>query len=110
MAVRSKRELDALTTTTATEIYVCPTGFVAKVDKLSLSNTATTDNTPCIIYIGTSAAAGTTIIPSLTVPANDKVDVAIANHTLEAGDKIYVKPGAATNLVSRLSLVERTQP
>lgn len=110
MAVRSQRVLSALTTTTATSVYTCPTGFVAKIDKLSLSNTATTDNTPCIIYVGSSAATGTTIIPSLTVPANSQETVAIANHVLEATDQIFVKPGAATNLVVRLSVTERTQP
>ena len=110
MAVRTQRILSALTTTTATSVYTCPAGFVAKIDKLTLSNTATTDNSNCIIYKGTSAATGTIIIPAVTVPASSAENPSVANHALEASDQVFVKPGAATNLNVHLTITERTQP
>lgn len=110
MAVRTQEVLASLTTTTATQVYVCPAGFVAKIDKLTLTNTATTDNSGCIVYKGTSAATGTIFIPSITVPASSPENLSIANHALEAGSKIFVEPGAATNLNVHLTVTERTQP
>lgn len=112
MAVRSQAYQSNLTTTTGTTtVYTVPTGFVAKIDKLQLTNYDTTsDCSGTIVYIGGTADANI-IVPNNTTPKNDFTTPSIANHTLTAGDTVIVKKGAGPTAFNvYLSVTERTQP
>ena len=112
MAVRSQDYQSNLTTTTGTTtVYTVPTGFVAKVDKITLTNYDTsTDCSGTIIYFGGTADANI-IEPSITIPKNDKSQPSISNHTLGAGTTLIVKKGAGPTAINvNLSVTERTQP
>lgn len=110
MAVRSKKASGAFTTTASTAIYTCPTGFVAKADKLTLTNDHTADAQVAPIHFGSAATAANVIIPTITVPSDDYVSPSVSNHTLTAGESVYLACSAITGLTYRLSITERTQP
>jgi hypothetical protein len=109
MAVRSKKVNGAVGATGSTLYYTVPTGFVAKVDKATFTNESTTDHQITALRFGANDAAST-IIPTLTVPADDYVSPSVSNHTLEAGETIYWAASTASGLTYRLSITERTQP
>jgi len=109
MAVRSKKENGAIGATASTLYYTVPTGFVAKVDKITFTNESTTDHQITALRFGANTAAST-IIPSLTVPADDWVSPSVSNHTLAAGETIYFATTTSSGLTYRLSVTERTQP
>lgn len=109
MAVRSKKENGAIGATASTLYYTVPTGFVAKVDKITFTNESTADHQITALRFGADNTAST-IIPTITVPANDWVSPSVSNHTLAGGETIYWAASTTSGLTYRLSVTERTQP
>ena len=110
MAVRSKRVQTLLSTTAANyTIYTTPTGFVAKVDKITFTNPSTTDSSGHVLMFGGTGVANE-IIPTLSVPKNDSVSPSVSNHTLASGDTVVITFGGGVNINAYLSITERTQP
>lgn len=109
MAVRSKKENGAISVGTSTAYYTVPTGFVAKVDKITFTNESTADHQITGLRFGADNAAST-IIPTITVPANDFISPSVSNHTLESAETIYWAASTTSGLTYRLSVTERTQP
>ena len=108
MSIRNKRFRAQLDTTATVLIYTVPDGSVAKVDKLTLSNTDTTQVSGANVFVGGTAAANKVFGP-LAIPASEAITPSLANHTLEAGDSVHLQVGTAAQINYYLSVVQRTQ-
>lgn len=97
-----------IATTDAVTVYTAGTGFVGRIDKFTLVNTTTNDVTGCKVYVG-GTGTGDEIVTDLTVPAQDEVQVAVANHAVQAGDALNVSVGTATAVNYYVTITERTQ-
>ena len=97
-----------IATTDAVTVYTAGTGFVGRIDKFTLVNTTTTDVTGCKVMVGGTSTSDE-IVTDLTVPAEDEVQVAVANHAVQAGDALNVKVGTATAVNYYVTITERTQ-
>jgi hypothetical protein len=97
-----------IATTAALEVYTAGTGFVGRIDKFTLVNTTTNDVTACKVFVG-GTGTGDQIVTDLTVPAQDEVQVAVANHAIQAGDALNVQVGTATAINYYVTITERTQ-
>lgn len=97
-----------LSTTAAVTVYTAGTGFVGRIDKFTLINTTTNDVTGCKVYVG-GTGTGDQVVTNLTVPAQDEVQVAVANHGIQAGDALLVQVGTATAVNYYVTITERTQ-
>lgn len=109
MAVRTRAfGPSQITTTDTVTVYTAGTGFVGRIDKFTLINTTTNDVTGCKVYVGGTSTSDE-IVTDLTVPAEDEVQVAVANHAVQAGDALNVKVGTATAVNYYVTITERTQ-
>lgn len=109
MTVRTRTYQAQLSNGNSTNIYGAGTGFVGRIDKLTLINTTSLDITGVKVYIGgtgTSLSADE-VVTDLTLPAEDEVQVPVANHAIQAGDFLVVSAASGVNYYA--TITERTQ-
>ena len=97
-----------LANTSVNTIYTAGTGFVGRIDKFTLINTTTSDVTGCKVLVGGTGTSDE-IVTDLTVPAQDEVQVAVANHAIQAGDALNVQVGTGSAINYYVTITERTQ-
>ncbi len=95
MANRYINAAVALSTTSATDVYVVPTGCSALVQSLTLANEGVSTSTITVTFYDSSAVATFTLIKDASIPAAASGNLLDRPFPLEAGDKITVQAASA---------------
>lgn len=86
-------------TTSAVTYYTAPANTTTQIQKLTFSNTTGTARTVTVYLVPSGGAAGdaSTLVKTLTVPANSAADCTwAAGHVLATGDFIQALADAGT--------------
>ena len=111
MAVRTINAASALSGTTLTTVYTCPTNFSACIKEIWIANidgTSAADIT--LKWTDSSASATFSLISTKSVAADDFIRINDANILLEAGDAIKAQASAANDLTVSVFIEEEIRP
>jgi len=107
--IRDERFTGKLGVTTPVLITTIPTGWVARVNKVSINNLTTTSVSEVNVYVGGSTADDVLFGP-LVLPASDNITPSLSNHTLQAGDTLYLEASTVDAARYYVSMTRRVQP
>jgi hypothetical protein len=111
MAVRLKNAASALSGTSLTAVYTCPTNFTATIKEVFVANidgSSAADIT--LKYTDTSASATFDLVSTKSVAADSYLRLENANIILEAGDIFKAQASAADDLTVSLFIEEQITP
>ena len=111
MAVRLKNAAAALSDTSLTTVYTCPTNFTARIKEVFVANidgSSAADIT--LKYTDTSASATFDLVSTKSVAADSYLRLENANIILEAGDIFKAQASAADDLTVSLFIEEQITP
>jgi len=111
MAVRLKNAASALSGTSLTTVYTCPTNFTATIKEVFVANidgSSAADIT--LKYTDTSASATFDLVSTKSVAADSYLRLENANIILEAGDIFKAQASAADDLTVSLFIEEQITP
>ena len=111
MAVRLKNAASALSGTSLTTVYTCPTNFTATLKEVFVANidgSSAADIT--LKYTDTSASATFDLVSTKSVAADSYLRLENANIILEAGDIFKAQASAADDLTVSLFIEEQITP
>lgn len=98
-------ESTKLTTDTQTTVYTAPTGFVAKLDKIKLTNVdASSAVTVTIEWTDDSASTTYTLLSLYSLAVHTYLDFDLIGLVFDEGDTLKVTAGAANDLEVHVSV------
>ena len=111
MAVRLKNAAAALSGTSLTTVYTCPTNFSARIKEVWVTNIDGTSAANITLkWTDTSASATFDLVSTASVAADSYLRLSDANIFLEAGDIFKAQASAANDLTVSLFIEEQITP
>ena len=111
MAVRLKNAAAALSDTSLTTVYTCPTNFTAKIKEVWVTNVDGSSAADITLkWTDASASATYAILSTKSVAADSYVQLADTNIILEAGDIFKAQASAANDITVSLFIEEQITP
>ena len=111
MAVRTINAASALSSTSLTTVYTCPTNFSARIKEVWVTNIDGTSAANITLkWTDTSASATFDLVSTASVAADSYLRLNDANIYLEAGDIFKAQASAANDLTVSLFIEEQITP
>ena len=111
MAVRLKNAAAALSDTSLTTVYTCPTNFTARIKEVWITNVDGSNAADITLkWTDTSASATYAIVSTKSVAADSYVQLADTHIFLEAGDVFKAQASAANDLTVSIFIEEQIKP
>ena len=111
MAVRLKNAAAALSGTSLTTVYTCPTNFTSRIKEVWVTNVDGSSAADITLkWTDTSASATYAIVSTKSVAADSYLQLPDANIILEAGDIFKAQASAADDLTVSLFIEEQITP
>ena len=111
MAVRLKNAASALSGTSLTTVYTCPTNFTATIKEVFVTNVDGSSAADITLkYTDSSASATFDLVSTKSVAADSYLRLENANIILEAGDIFKAQASAANDITVSLFIEEQITP
>ena len=111
MVARLQNAAVALSGTSLTNVYTCPSNFAARIKEIWVTNVDGTDAAAITLkWTDTSASATYSIVSTFNVPADDSLRISDANIILRAGDILKAQASAANDLEVSVFIEEEISP
>ena len=111
MAVRLKNAAAALSGTSLTTVYTCPTNFTARIKEVWVTNVDGSSAADITLkWTDTSASATYAILSTHSVAADNYLHLTDTNIILESGDIFKAQASAADDLTVSLFIEEQIAP
>ena len=111
MAVRIINAASALSGTSLTTVYTCPTNFSARIKEIWVTNIDGSSAANITLkWTDTSASATFDLVSTSSVAADSYLRIDNANIILEAGDIFKAQASAADDLTVSLFIEEQIRP